>query len=234
MSKLNQSKIKFKYRHVFILLHPVEPAPKICLGSHSKVADICVNFLNTTSKVTVLEDHKFLVVGCLEFSISLFNRTVSAFPVDCFQMPSHQHHQKEEGEKKMAQDLGNWMPQETFFEACLSLRDGMPKDVLLCIHILDVQWFHIESINFSWILKNTQFQEYNGFANTNECYISYFDEHSISLISQQLMKSRKNWCLQNNSEAAVFQNHLSSFRPFFLLECFLKVYGDLICIELLA
>lgn len=71
----------------------------------------------------------------------------------------------------------------------------MPKDVLLCIHILDVQWFHIKSINFSWILKNTQFQEYNGFANTNECYFSYFDEHSISLISQQLMKSRKNWCL---------------------------------------
>lgn len=52
----------------------------------------------------------------------------------------------------------------------------MPKDVLLCIHILDVQWFHIESINFSWILKNTQFQEYNGFANTNECYFSYFHE----------------------------------------------------------
>lgn len=112
MSKSQELNFKFSMdnRTVYQKQIAVEPAPKICLGSHSKVADICVNFLNTTSKVTVLEDHKFLVVGCLEFSISLFNKTVSAFPVDCFQMPSHQHHQKEEGEKKMAQDLGNWMP----------------------------------------------------------------------------------------------------------------------------
>lgn len=112
MSKSQELNFKFSMdnKTVYQKQISVEPAPKICLGSHSKVADICVTFLNTTSKVTVLEDHKFLVVGCLEFSISLFNKTVSAFPVDCFQMPSHQHHQKEEGEKKIAQDLGNWMP----------------------------------------------------------------------------------------------------------------------------
>ncbi|XP_048754128.1 uncharacterized protein LOC125665516 [Ostrea edulis] len=112
MSKSQELDFKFSMdkKLVYQKLIPVEPAPKICLGSHSKVADICVRFLNTTSKVTILEDHKFLVVGCLEFSISLFNKTVSAFPVDCFQMPSHQHHKKEEDGKKIAQDFGNWVP----------------------------------------------------------------------------------------------------------------------------
>lgn len=35
----------------------------------------------------------------------------------------------------------------------------MPKDVYFCIYIIDTQWFHIESTNFSWISKDTQFQE---------------------------------------------------------------------------
>ncbi|XP_061185720.1 uncharacterized protein LOC133193805 [Saccostrea echinata] len=112
MSKSQELDFRFSMdkKPVYKKQIPVEPAPKICLSSHSKVADICIGFLNMTSKVTVLEDHKFLVVGCLEFSISLFNKTVSAFPVDCFQMPSHQHHQKEDSVKKMAQDFGNWVP----------------------------------------------------------------------------------------------------------------------------
>ncbi|XP_062601021.1 uncharacterized protein LOC134262660 [Saccostrea cucullata] len=112
MSKSQELDFRFSMdkKPVYKKQIPVEPAPKICLSSHSKVADLCVGFLNMTSKVTVLEDHKFLVVGCLEFSISLFNKTVSAFPVDCFQMPSHQHHQKEDSVKKMAQGFGNWVP----------------------------------------------------------------------------------------------------------------------------
>lgn len=60
----------------------------------------------------------------------------------------------------------------------------MPKDVYFCIYIIDTQWFHIESTNFSWISKDTQFQEALALQipGTNKCYFFYFDEHSISLI----------------------------------------------------
>lgn len=57
--------------------------------------------------MSIDDDHKLHVVGCLEFSLMLFNRTVSAFPVDCFQIPSHQHRIKEE---KAINLFGNWMP----------------------------------------------------------------------------------------------------------------------------
>ncbi|XP_071158040.1 uncharacterized protein [Mytilus edulis] len=84
-----------------------EQPPTVCLGSISKVGAICTRFLNVTSIVSIQEDHKLHVVGCLEFSLMLYNRTVSAFPVDCFQLPSHQHKVKEE---KAVHDFGNWMP----------------------------------------------------------------------------------------------------------------------------
>lgn len=72
-----------------------ESPPKICLGSLTKVAALCARFLNITSTVSVHEEHKLHVIGCLEYSLTLYNKTVSAYPVDCFEIPSHQHHKKE-------------------------------------------------------------------------------------------------------------------------------------------
>ncbi|XP_060066947.1 uncharacterized protein LOC132547202 [Ylistrum balloti] len=72
-----------------------ESPPKICLGSLTKVAALCARFLNLTSTVSVHEEHKLHVIGCLEYSLTLYNKTVSAYPVDCFEIPSHQHHKKE-------------------------------------------------------------------------------------------------------------------------------------------
>ncbi|KAJ8313581.1 hypothetical protein KUTeg_008142, partial [Tegillarca granosa] len=70
--------------------------PVVCIESLNKVAHLCTSFLNVTSKVSVLEEDKLHVWGCVEFSITLYNKTVSAFPVDCFKIPSHQHHQKDQ------------------------------------------------------------------------------------------------------------------------------------------
>lgn len=92
---------------VTFFLFTAEQPPTVCLGSISKVGAICTRFLNVTSKVSVDEDHKLHVVGCLEFSLTLFNKTVSAFPVDCFQLPSHEHKIKE---VKAIHNFGNWMP----------------------------------------------------------------------------------------------------------------------------
>ncbi|XP_033761919.1 uncharacterized protein LOC117343597 [Pecten maximus] len=72
-----------------------ESPPKVCLGSLTKVAALCARFLNITSTVSVHEEHKLHVIGCLEYSLTLYNKTVSAYPVDCFEIPSHQHHKKE-------------------------------------------------------------------------------------------------------------------------------------------
>lgn len=58
----------------------------------------------------------------------------------------------------------------------------MPKDVYFCINIIDTQWFHIESTNFSWISKDTQFQEALALQMQIDAIFFYFDEHSISLI----------------------------------------------------
>ena len=92
---------------VTFFLFTAEQPPTVCLGSISKVGAICTRFLNVTSIVSVDEDHKLHVVGCLEFSLTLFNKTVSAFPVDCFQLPSHEHKTKE---VKAIHNFGNWMP----------------------------------------------------------------------------------------------------------------------------
>ncbi|OWF51019.1 uncharacterized protein LOC110449713 [Mizuhopecten yessoensis] len=71
-----------------------ESPPKVCLGSLTKVAALCARFLNVTSTVSFHEEHKLHVIGCVEYSLTLYNKTVSAYPVDCFEIPSHQHHKK--------------------------------------------------------------------------------------------------------------------------------------------
>ncbi|KAK3108493.1 hypothetical protein FSP39_009182, partial [Pinctada imbricata] len=96
MTKSQELEFRFAmdFKPLYKAVIPVEKTPQICLGSTTKVADLCIRFLNLTSSVNVQDEHKFRVIGCLEYSISLFNKTVSAFPVDCFEIPSHQHHQE--------------------------------------------------------------------------------------------------------------------------------------------
>ena len=95
---------------VIMLLHPLIPVdkpPKVCLGSVSKVAAICSHFVSMSTTVNIHESHKLRVIGCLEFTVTLYNKTVSAYPVNCFQMPTD-HHQKNEHEK--LHDFVNLMP----------------------------------------------------------------------------------------------------------------------------
>ncbi|KAK3604744.1 hypothetical protein CHS0354_017851 [Potamilus streckersoni] len=90
---------------VFKKMLSAEHPPRICLGSVVKVVDLCVDFLNVTSRVTREEDHKFQLQGCTDFSLMLFNKTVSNFPVGCFHIPN-----PSSGQKVLKPDLGNWMP----------------------------------------------------------------------------------------------------------------------------
>lgn len=82
--------------------------PKICLESSSKAAGICTLFSNVTAKVKAESDiHKIHLSGCMEYDLTLYNRTVSSFPVGCFEIPGRQSTHKEENP---AQNLGNFMP----------------------------------------------------------------------------------------------------------------------------
>ena len=61
-----------------------------------------------TAKVNVEnETHKIHLSGCIEFDLTLYNRTISAFPVGCFQIPGSG---SEEKEVNNAQVMGNFMP----------------------------------------------------------------------------------------------------------------------------
>ncbi|KAL3831693.1 hypothetical protein ACJMK2_023415 [Sinanodonta woodiana] len=91
---------------VFKKMLSAEHPPRICFGSIVKVVDLCVDFLNVTARVTKEEDHKFQLLGCTDFSLLLFNKTVNNFPVGCFHIPSHSSEYK----KVLKPDLGNWMP----------------------------------------------------------------------------------------------------------------------------
>ena len=77
------------------------------MESTSKAVGACVLFSNVTSKVAIdNEDHKLHLTGCMEFDLTLYNKTVSAFPVACFQIPNtHVTH-----EPNKAPNLGNFMP----------------------------------------------------------------------------------------------------------------------------
>ncbi|XP_041366115.1 uncharacterized protein LOC121381081 isoform X2 [Gigantopelta aegis] len=89
------------------LISAVDP-PLLCLGSHPKVADICIHFFNMTFKVNANHEHKSQLLGCTDFSLNLYNRTIGAHPVDCFQIPGDpNHHHKDMGHVHL---LPNWMP----------------------------------------------------------------------------------------------------------------------------
>ncbi|CAG5116019.1 unnamed protein product [Candidula unifasciata] len=71
--------------------------PLLCLGSTPAVADMCVHFFNMTYRVDRLGLHKSQILGCADMSLNIYNKTISVFPVDCFQIPGDpNHHQKEE------------------------------------------------------------------------------------------------------------------------------------------
>ncbi|ESP01171.1 hypothetical protein LOTGIDRAFT_238301 [Lottia gigantea] len=81
--------------------------PLMCLGSVSKVVDICIHFFNVTFKVNAHEDHKTQLLGCTDFSLNLFNKTIGAHPVDCFQIPGDTNQKHKEHSFNL---FGNWMP----------------------------------------------------------------------------------------------------------------------------
>ncbi|KAL5007254.1 hypothetical protein ScPMuIL_016060 [Solemya velum] len=87
----------------------VEVPPKVCLGSLSKVVDLCVEFKNMTSHIEMHEEHKIHLFGCTDFTLNLFNKTVSSFPVDCFQLPTDEDLRKQHLQKHNM-NIGNWMP----------------------------------------------------------------------------------------------------------------------------
>ncbi|BFY97090.1 hypothetical protein BsWGS_00130 [Bradybaena similaris] len=71
--------------------------PLLCLGSIPSVADMCVHFFNMTYRVDRLGLHKSQILGCTDMSLNIYNKTISVFPVDCFQIPGDpNHHPKEE------------------------------------------------------------------------------------------------------------------------------------------
>ncbi|XP_005107361.1 uncharacterized protein LOC101849236 [Aplysia californica] len=71
--------------------------PLLCMGSVPSVADICVHFSNMTYRVDRLAMHKSQLLGCTDFSLNIYNKTISVLPVDCFQIPGDpNHHPKEE------------------------------------------------------------------------------------------------------------------------------------------
>ncbi|CAL1533303.1 unnamed protein product [Lymnaea stagnalis] len=71
--------------------------PLLCLGSNPTVADMCVHFFNTVYRVDRLGLHKSQILGCTAISLNIYNKTISVFPVDCFQIPGdpNHHHEKE-------------------------------------------------------------------------------------------------------------------------------------------
>ncbi|KAH3706414.1 hypothetical protein DPMN_065800 [Dreissena polymorpha] len=82
--------------------------PKICLEAAGKVAGLCTLFSNVTAKVNVAnEDHKIHLSGCMEFDLTVYNKTVSSFPVGCFQIPGLSSVEKE---KNKAPNMINFMP----------------------------------------------------------------------------------------------------------------------------
>ncbi|KAK0044185.1 hypothetical protein Bpfe_026424 [Biomphalaria pfeifferi] len=71
--------------------------PLLCIGSVPSVADICIHFFNMLYRVDRLMLHKSQILGCMGVSLNIYNKTVSIFPMDCFQIPGdpNHHHAKE-------------------------------------------------------------------------------------------------------------------------------------------
>ncbi|XP_076461321.1 uncharacterized protein LOC143293878 [Babylonia areolata] len=84
-----------------------DQSPLLCLGSSPRVADICVHFFNMTFKVNEHNAHQTQLLGCTDLSLSLYNRTIGAFPVDCFQIPGDPNQVHKDRKFNM---MFNWVP----------------------------------------------------------------------------------------------------------------------------
>ena len=93
-------------RFIIIFFVTAEFPPKICLESDSAAAGACILFSNVTSHIDIAaENHKIHLSGCMELALTLFNKTLSDFPVSCFKIPGDE---KEHEDK--ANNFGNFMP----------------------------------------------------------------------------------------------------------------------------
>ncbi|XP_071102117.1 uncharacterized protein [Haliotis cracherodii] len=85
-----------------------ELPPLVCLGTYPKVVDICIHFFNLTFKVNFHHEHKTQLLGCTDFSLNLYNKTIGSFPVDCFQIPGDPNHKHKDSLNLF--NFPNWMP----------------------------------------------------------------------------------------------------------------------------
>ncbi|KAL8567921.1 hypothetical protein ACOMHN_059043 [Nucella lapillus] len=84
-----------------------DKSPMLCLGSSPKVADICVHFFNMTFRVNEHNSAQTQLLGCTDLSLNLYDRTIGAFPVDCFQIPGDPNKVHKERKFNM---IFNWVP----------------------------------------------------------------------------------------------------------------------------
>ena len=93
--------------NICCLVVTADKSPLLCMGSIPKVADICVHFFNMTFKVNEHNTHQTQLLGCTDLSLNLYNKTIGAFPVDCFQIPGDPNQVHKERKFNL---MFNWMP----------------------------------------------------------------------------------------------------------------------------
>ncbi|KAK7467733.1 hypothetical protein BaRGS_00037041 [Batillaria attramentaria] len=110
VSKAHEFDLRFSLdtKPIHHSLVSADKPPLLCIGSTPKVADICVHFFNMTYKVNEHNTHQTQILGCTDMSLNLYNKTIGAFPVDCFQIPGdpNQVHKQRHNFNNMF----NWMP----------------------------------------------------------------------------------------------------------------------------
>lgn len=107
---LSQNTTRYFLTQVIFYLNcllAADKPPLLCIGSSPQVADMCLHFFNMTYKVNEHNAHQTQLLGCFDFSLNLFNRTIGAFPVDCFQIPGDPNVVHKERVFNM---VFNWMP----------------------------------------------------------------------------------------------------------------------------
>ena len=79
------------------------------MESDSAAAGACVSFSNVTSHVNIASDsHKIHLSGCMDLALTLFNKTLSDFPVGCFRIPGPGSEKEHENENNA--NFGNFVP----------------------------------------------------------------------------------------------------------------------------
>ncbi|XP_059171517.1 uncharacterized protein LOC131952726 [Physella acuta] len=99
LSKTHELDISFSIdnKQVYSGTISADAPPLLCMGSIPAVADLCLHFFNMIYRVDRLGLHKSQILGCTDISLNIFNKTISVFPVDCFQIPGdpNHHHEKD-------------------------------------------------------------------------------------------------------------------------------------------